>query len=269
MEGATFRDGYCPGALAERYELRQPNFSMISIGHNSVLQCCTSINEFGAYCVPWSSRHRPAAQTVLSGQVWEPKTIELITSNCRGGDIIHAGAYFGDFLPAISLACDPLAKVWAFEPNPENYRCASITVLLNNLANVELVNAGLGAHKGKLSMMVVDRHHTPLGGASRIIGSDQQFTNGAGIVKVDIVRIDDVVPSERWVSVLHLDVEGFEQQALSGALATINRCHPVLILEDLPEPEWFGHNILSIGYSVVGTVHDNTVLMVAGSRSVS
>jgi FkbM family methyltransferase len=260
------RGGYCPDARAERFQLRQPELSMISIGRDSILHCLSSLNEFGAYCVPCSSQHRPAAQAILSGGVWEPKTIELIAGCCRGGDVIHAGAYFGDFLPAIASACDPLSKVWAFEPNPENFRCASITVLLNNLVNVELLNAGVGAQRGKLPMMIADHHNTPLGGASRIISAEQQ-TNGAGIVRVDIVKIDDVIPSDRWVSVLHLDVEGFEQQALTGALATINRCQPFLILEDLPEPEWLAQNIMPLGYEIVGTVHDNTVLMIPSTAN--
>src|SRR5882672_2138462 len=101
-----------------------------------VLQCRVSYNKYGGYCVPSSSVHRPAAQKILSGDVWEPDTIEFMVNHVGDGDIVHAGAYFGDFIPALSQACKPSAKLWTFEPNPENYRCALITIEINGLRNV-------------------------------------------------------------------------------------------------------------------------------------
>jgi FkbM family methyltransferase len=230
-------------------------------GDNSILQCSVSYNQFGAYCLPLSSRHRPAAQKIFSGEVWEPKTIEFMSKHCRGGDIVHAGTYFGDFIPALSKACDTDAKVWAFEPNPENYRCAVITIMLNGLRNVNLTNAGLGSQKGWLSMMVADENGRSLGGASRLLEVENANKNGQ-LTKVEIVKIDEAVPPDRNVAILQLDVEGFEQPALSGAMATIKRCKPILILEKLPETGWLDENILQLGYKVAGKVHDNTILQI-------
>jgi hypothetical protein len=89
-------------------------------GNGPVLQCCIAYNKYGGYCVPLASRYRVAARKILAGEVWEPTTIEFLMSYGSHGDIVHAGAYFGDFLPALSRSCAPGAKVWAFEPNPEN-----------------------------------------------------------------------------------------------------------------------------------------------------
>jgi hypothetical protein len=80
------------------------------------------------------------------------------------------------------------------------------------------------------------------------------------ITTVRVVSVDDIVPSDRHVSVLHLDVEHHEQQALSGALRTIERCRPVVILETVPEPSWMSANVLGFGYREIGRVHENTVL---------
>ena len=95
-----------------------------------VLQCDIAYNMLGGYCVPLSSRHRYAAQVVLRGNVYEPDTIHFIVQNAKDGDVIHAGAFFGDFLPALSRGCARSCKVWAFEPDPENYRCALATILV-------------------------------------------------------------------------------------------------------------------------------------------
>jgi FkbM family methyltransferase len=215
-----------------------------------VLQCCIAYNEHGGYCVPLASLHRPATQKILAGAVWEPETIDLLVACGKGGDIVHAGTFFGDFLPALS-ACTS-GTVWAFEPHPENARCAELTKLINGLHNVELVKAGLGDRRATLSMEISDVRGKPLGGASRII--DTSKTNRGRTVDIDIVTIDETVPIDRKVSVIQLDVEGYEQLALTGALATIRRCRPVIVLETVPDRPWLESNIMSLGYRIDGQV---------------
>jgi FkbM family methyltransferase len=188
-------------------------------------------------------------------------------NNCANGDIVHAGAYFGDFLPALSQACAPDCKIWAFEPNLENFRCARITLLLNHLDNVMLRNAGLGEEDNILKMRTKDEIGRSLGGKSRIVDSgeiDPEFDE-----EVHIVKIDSIIDCDRAVSIIQLDVEGHEKAALSGARATIQRCLPILILEvqrgsNLLDSAWFASNILSLGYTQTNTLHGNTVFQCSG-----
>ncbi len=111
-------------------------------------------NIYGRYCVPRSSCMRPAARTIIAGKVWEKDTIRFVAQNCGNGDVVHAGAFFGDFLPGLSQALHPDARLWAFEPSRENFLCAQETVALNGLANVVLANAGLGARQGTGTLCV-------------------------------------------------------------------------------------------------------------------
>jgi len=225
----------------------------------SVLQCCIAYNTYGGYCVPLSSRHRPAVQKIMAGEVWEPKTIEFLMSHCENGDLVHAGTYFGDFLPALSQSAAPDAKVWAFEPHPENYRCAFITTYINGLQNIELMNAGLGERQDMLPMVIANADGGSSGGSSRIIEKNAA-SREEGSTLVKIVSVDSIVPSDRKVSIIQLDVEGFEKPALSGAMLTIQRCKPIILLETLPEQSWLSENILQFGYRIAGTVHGNTIL---------
>ena len=153
--------------------------------------------------------------------------------------------------------------MWAFEPNPENYRCAFVTVAINGLQNVELQNAGMGASRGSLPMVVLDNCGRSLGGISHVVGGIDE-RNEKGLVNVNIVTIDEIVPWERSVSIIQLDVEGFEKEALTGALMTVRRCKPIIVLEQLPEERWFSKNIISLGYRIVGIAgeksHKNTIL---------
>ena len=229
------------------------------------LKCCIWYNQYGGYCLPESSLHRTAPRKVLRAEVYEPGTLDFMRAHCGGGDIVHAGTYFGDFLPALSAACDPGTKIWAFEPNPENFRCAQITVLINDMNNVVLRHAGLGSQQGALAVRVRDARGMALGGKSHLVedGSYQADTDE----QVEITTIDSAVPPGRHVSILQLDVEDQEQAALTGALQTIRRCRPILILEirkgnDLLESEWFASEILNLGYSETTKLHGNTVYQV-------
>jgi FkbM family methyltransferase len=225
-------------------------------------------NSYGLYFVPFSSQKRPAVQKVLRGEVFEPDTIEFIREKCGEGDVIHAGTFFGDFLPGISASIGKDKKIWAFEPCLENFRCAQITSQINNLKNVELFNYGLGEANTKSKMLIETNSGIRLGGASRILKED----NGKGkTIDVEIRRMDDLIPENRYVSIIQLDVEGYEKEAIAGGLDLINRCKPMLILEDNKKmiySDWFKLNINSIGYEVVQKIHDNTLLAIKSLHNV-
>ena len=216
-------------------------------------------NEHGYYCVPRSSLHRPVSRTILDAHVWEPHTLELVCGTQPDGDIVHAGTFFGDFIPALSRSRDERARVWAFEPNRENYECARITVELNHLDNVRLNNAGLDEKSGTALLTTSDRLGLPAGGRSRLI-PDRARAPGASSEEVNLMRIDDVVSGDRSVAAIQLDVEGHEREALTGAMATIARCRPLIVLEAPPRADWIETHLAPLGYRVDGAVERNTVL---------
>jgi FkbM family methyltransferase len=208
------------------------------------LDCVLARNEYGAYCVPRSSIHRAAAKAVLRCRVWEPDTLTLMRS--VPGDVVHAGTFFGDFLPALATSGEGL--VWAFEPNRENYRCARITTELNGLENVRLTHAALSDTPGEGSLITSDRHGRQSGGGSHL---SSEAPEGRDHETVPVVTVDEAVPADRHVGVLQLDVEGHEQQALLGAMLTIERCRPLLILETVPAQDWMEAHLPAYNRSTV------------------
>ena len=226
------------------------------------MKTITAKNMYGKYCVPASSaKTSPPAKKVLDKKVYEPKTIQFIIDNCGSGDIVHAGAYFGDFLPALSKSCHTSAIVWAFEAKREHYECAAETLKLNNITNVNLFHNGVGSKQESQMLQVIKDANTGQvwGGGSRIVENPT-----AEVESIDMVLIDEVIPSDRKVSVLHFDVEGFEQQALMGSLETIRRCLPVLIVERIEDvdEDWLSQNILSLGYKIMPRrIYLNSILI--------
>jgi FkbM family methyltransferase len=262
--------------LASWFYLRQPSLRRTTGGDDrtadvsagwrttdppplGVLACLIASNEHGDYCVPQSSQRRPVAQAILNSRVWEADTLNLIRHADPDGDIVHAGTFFGDFLPALSAARTDGARVWAFEPGSENFRCAQVTITLNGLENVVLTNAALGASTRRALLQTTDREGVPLGGASRLLanplGGGPQSKE-----KVRVLTLDEALASDRRVGVLHLDVEGHEQQALAGAMRTIERCLPLIVLETLPDPAWVASELSPLGYEPDGRVDENFIL---------
>lgn len=207
------------------------------------------VNKYGIYKLP--VEHSKAAQKIMQGRVHEPKTIKMILSYSGDGEVIHAGAYFGDMLPGLRKC----KRVWAFEPNFESYQCALKTIELNELTNIELLNVGLGAEKGN-ARMITEANGERLGGSSLI--------NSAGEREIDVVTIDGIVGGSQ-VTVIHLDVEGYEVEALKGGMKTIERWLPVLILErnDCIFGKWFQDEIIDrLNYKWRGNIHGNAVFRV-------
>jgi FkbM family methyltransferase len=240
------------GKARASQELTSVAAASLSDGHEGVLDCIFAANEHGAYCVPRSAYFRPAAQTILSANVWEARTIEFI----RGvpGNVVTAGTFFGDFLPALSRS-RPDHTVWAFEPNRESFRCASVTLLLNDAENVHLRHAGLTDAPGGGFVRTVDASGRALGGGSRLV--EQPDERGEA---VPLATIDEVV--DEPLALIHLDVEGHERQALTGAMRTIERDRPLLVLETLPDADWVAQHLTPLGYAERSPLDDNHVLTV-------
>ena len=216
-------------------------------------------NEHGSYCVPRSSSHRPVSQAILASRVWEAETLDLLRAADSDGDIVHAGTFFGDFLPALAHSRTGGALVWAFEPNIVNHDCAQQTIALNDLRNVRLARAGLDAGGGVAQLATADRAGVPLGGASRVI-KDAARARWFSNEEIELVSVDATVGARRHVAVIHLDVEGHEQAALTGAIATIERCRPLIVVETLPQASWLAENVEPLGYRVETQVNLNYVL---------
>jgi FkbM family methyltransferase len=217
------------------------------------MKCIIITNEYGQYCIPEISSHRKAAQTVLSGKMHEIETMRYISQNCSNVGVIHAGCFFGDALPFLS---ERFRFVWAFEPVFVNWFCADVTKKINELKNVKLIDRALGDEKGAWYMKTHDEGGKHLGGGCCIAND--------GTESVQITTIDDIVkPEVSAVSLIHLDIEGYELKALRGGIATIRKYKPMLILEflkcDLEHDEWFIENILELGYKRTKKLNSNMV----------
>ncbi len=209
-------------------------------------------NIYGKYYIPYNSVHRPCPQIILKGGVWEYETLKFIESEYKGGDIIHAGAYFGDFLPFLSSISKNF-NVFAFEPVLENYKCSRLNLSLNNIKNVELFNNTLSNTNDKLYIKKT-LDGVFLGGASHV------STNKNYDQVSDGIKIDDLFNKIIKCSIIHLDIEGHETQALLGAKNIINHFKPILIIESAINDPTVKELLIMNNYKFLKKVNDNFVL---------
>jgi len=112
--------------------------------------------------------------------------------------------------------------------------------------------------------MVCSRGGKALGGGSRVV--EPGTAPPGATVEVPVLRIDDLVPPDRPVALIQLDVERQERQALTGALATIQRCRPAIIVETVPDDAWIAANLVPLGYGSAGMVGPNALFVAGAGR---
>ena len=188
-------------------------------------------NHYGRYMFPVSLSHRPVCQVLSRSDVWEPNLVKFVRQHIGNKSMIHAGTFIGDMIPAFSSGTK--GTIYAFEPVKQHYNIAVENIKLNSLSNVIIKNNGLSNKREVLQMTTTNRHSEDLGGGS--------FISSEGNVEVDCVTIDTVIPSQAKISIIQLDIEGYETHAIQGAKKVIMKNRPILILETLPntsESRW-------------------------------
>ena len=213
-------------------------------------------NKYGTFIVP-KEHKRPVTHALRNGKVYEPNTIEFIRKNYDNKNIVTAGTYIGDFLPAFHN----IPKVFAFEPVTENYIYANLNKNLNNLDNVTLENLCLSNINTKQNM-VTHINNVPCGGGSSIIQIDSLSENKR-TEEVTSIKLDDYLNHNRSpISIIQLDVEGHETQVIEGGIKTIEKNKPIIIIESKPK-KYIKNKLFELGYSYHHTkLHHNTILYI-------
>lgn len=137
-----------------------------------------------------------------------------LTASVLSGGAVDCGAFTGNTVRKyLDVTGNDKGKVWAFEPDPENYK--KLLASCREFPNVECLNYGVWDKDEILSFSANS--------------SDDSSICADGDIKVTCKKIDDVV-GEGKVGFIKMDVEGAERQALAGAREVIRRDSPVLAI---------------------------------------
>jgi len=112
--------------------------------------------------------------------------------------------------------------VYAFEPDPVNFKIAQYNVALNSqYNNIVIENIGLGAKKGEFKLFQVDDKNIGM----RQIREDAD--SAFSLVQVEI--LDEYL--KRVPGLIKIDTEGYEMNILKGAINVLKKYSPALFIE--------------------------------------
>jgi FkbM family methyltransferase len=141
--------------------------------------------------------------------------------NLRNKDIIDAGGYCGDSAILLSEATN--AKVYVFEPIDNHQKLIEQTLNNNNVTNCVLVPFALGECTKETVIYFFDS------GSSINKFDNYAFKDKMTQYKIQMVSLDEYVFQNNLnVGFIKVDIEGYEQQFLKGAMKTIKEMRPAL-----------------------------------------
>src|ERR1700722_11234750 len=161
-----------------------------------------------------------------------PEEKFLLDLPWEGLTVYDIGGYEGVFTLFFSRSVGPKGRVIAFEPNPANCRRNRENIRLNGLTNVELIQIGLGARKGK-SNLVFWPGEPARGTVNSSYQEYLQQHNETDSIEIEIDSLDNQIASTPLPppDFVKIDVEAAELEVLEGMRQTLSTHHPRLFIE--------------------------------------
>lgn len=164
-------------------------------------------------------------QILFGDRYYEDQLLYFVTQKFRGGGnlgqgtVIDIGANIGNHSIYFLKECGA-GKVIAFEPVAETFHILKKNIEINGLeSRAVLYNCGVGETRSKAAYKEYDLNN---------IGGTTLYDTMDG--SIEICSIDELELEENIV-LIKVDVEGYEEKVIKGALKTIRKNKPVIMLE--------------------------------------
>lgn len=155
----------------------------------------------------------------------------------RRRTVIQAGGACGIWPIRLS---HEFQSVFTCEPVRENFECMDENIQASGAQNIAYGRFALGVDTSTRALMVQHPNEKQNAGSMQVDFVMPKLGEDPGD-SVPVVRIDDLVDGNHNVDLIVLDLEGFEIFALAGGHQTIQRCRPVIVIEDKGLSQKYGH----------------------------
>jgi len=163
---------------------------------------------------------------VLEREEWEPHLTSIFNKYIKETDVVmDCGAHIGYHTLQMSKLAQ---KVYSFECNPKTYLYLKQNT--QHLKNIEINKLGLSDRVGGTTINYCVEHNTGMCALNdNPMGSPEQIKKMIKKINVSLISIDCMVLSR--LNFIKIDVEGYERKVIDGALRTIHRCKPIMVIE--------------------------------------
>jgi len=171
------------------------------------------------------------SRQIYIGGCIDPNEFAFLDRFLRPGmTFLDIGANEGIYSVFAAKRVGSEGTVWAFEPSRRELARLQTNVDLNGLP-VRIFPVALADRKGSAELNVAGDEHA----GQNTLGAFIYDIEPAGKETVDMARLDDLMAQNRLarLDVIKADVEGAETPLFRGAIETLHRYRPILILEVL------------------------------------
>lgn len=162
---------------------------------------------------------------------FEPIETAFVESFLRPGMwFVDVGANIGWYSLLAAQRVGPTGGVIAVEPRPDSAERLGMSAGENGFSNIVVHQVAAGAATGRMKVGALIGGHNA--GGTWLLTTDRLLEHtsvGHQLFDVDVRRLDDMAIGR--CDLMKLDIEGAEYLMLQGALATIDRCRPVILSE--------------------------------------
>ena len=151
-----------------------------------------------------------------------------------GGNVLDIGANIGYTAAVLARAAEFGSNIYAFEPEPFNFRILQQTALQPEFGGkIVPMQLAVGAEDGTIDLWINDRHH-----ADHRIATEQfrSVHPGSKEVSVPLISIDSFLESRPGqISFIKIDVQGYELAVCQGMQNTLRQNPEIaIVLEFMP-----------------------------------
>lgn len=198
---------------------------------------------------------------LLVNQQWEPATTKVIMDRCERGSInINVGTSYGYYAALLGVWGGSTSKTYCFEANaymiPYLLKTAYWTGVINDLkimncaisdSSNEVVQlrympqfAGGGGIYEATDFIKADRYEDTLWSATNLglIEDEKGFLSPGKAIylesQVKTKTLDELIPNEK-ITILKIDIEGMESEAILGGRKLIERSQNISIILEMSE----------------------------------
>ncbi len=136
-----------------------------------------------------------------------------------GMNILEIGSNIGYYALIGAKLIGKTGKIYAFEPNPQNYDMLKFNIVLNKYNDLfETYPYGVGAKNGEFVFYMMNKGNT-----SSFIKRNDSTINIKDERKVKVVCLDDFFDESIKIDYFRMDVEGYEFEIIKGMAKILER----------------------------------------------
>ena len=179
----------------------------------------------------------PVVSGALTLRVFEPSELAFFQKYCRGDmTLVDIGANVGLYTALAMHLLDPTGRIVTIEPNPHSYSFLQKNIATNRTApkacsHVNALNMAAASERGQKELRLNPENHAD----NRLYhGTYQGEIESWDCLPVEGRPVDEVLAGLdiEEVNFVKIDIQGYEQKAISGFQETLTRSQNVFLMSE-------------------------------------